>query len=97
MLEDLKCNIVQGGFRAYQITGVYPNYFTFSSKSIGLRTGKRRLHKGITKGFVSKNKTKLFYFEIYEGGDGICKVFPIINNIQSAEPIYPDGIITILD
>ena len=95
-MKDFVVHIIEGGISEFEKTGIYSQYYSFTCKSIGLKTGNRKFKQGITTGFVRKNNIKLFYFEFDENHTS-CKIYLINNDIQSLEPVLPDCTITMRD
>jgi hypothetical protein len=96
VLQDLEVYIVQGGYIPLKENGICPPYLYFTSKSIALRTSNRKIINGTSKGYVSKDKKKLFYFKYTESTQE-CLVYPIIGTERSDNFFIPDCSILLVD
>ncbi len=88
MEYDLVCYTISGGMWAFMETGESQEYIQFGSESLGICTRERRIRQGVYKGYISKNKQRLFYYH-YNADTGDCMVYPVINNRKSKEGFVP--------
>lgn len=88
MLTDLLVTIVTGGIISETEKGIHPPYLYFTSKSLKLRTGYRRIKDGGCNGIVKFKKQPLFYFK-YDERQDTCEVFMINNGVVNIEGFIP--------